>query len=107
MRLKEVVQKLVEVYTKTFRVNFSFANFAAVSQKPESFGASHENLETLLLRLGAVHRLQPDWTYEEFMVIRTLSRTLSQTENIPINFLKLLNIFLIRKPSQSNLRKRH
>jgi hypothetical protein len=73
--LKEVVQKLVEIYTKTFRVNFSFAaNFgSAVSQKRDSENEfkpkmSFEVLETLLLRVSAVHRLQPDWTFEEYMV---------------------------------------
>jgi hypothetical protein len=37
---------------------------------------NHEILETLLLRVCAVHRLQPDWTFEEYMVMAVYIQSL-------------------------------
>jgi phosphatidylinositol-4-phosphate 3-kinase len=65
--LKETVQKLVEMYTKTFRVNFSFEKPGLSEQS-----CSKETIdifETLVARVCILHRLNPDWpNFEDFAV---------------------------------------
>ena len=65
--LKETVQKLVEMYTKTFRVNFSFEKpgFSEQSGSKETI----DIFETLVARVCILHRLNPDWPpFEDFAV---------------------------------------
>ena len=65
--IKETVQKLVEMYTKTFRVNFSY-------QKPNLMEQSVPKetidiFETLVARVCVLHRLDPNWpNYDDFAV---------------------------------------
>lgn len=68
-RVKDVVQKLLTVYMKTFRVNFGFANLEKMGVNSGGETNSYDSKETLLLRVCALHRLQPDWMFDEYMVI--------------------------------------
>ena len=82
-RIREVVVALVEVYAKTFRVNFSLAASEAASPRLLHFGCSDldgsaparqtvkESInvyETLLVRVCALHRLDPEWRFEDYEV---------------------------------------
>ncbi len=59
-RVRESVQKIVETYARTFRVNFSLAP-ASGSSEASTASSTKESIavyETLLLRFCALHRLQ-------------------------------------------------
>ena len=64
-KVKNVVQRLIEIYAKTFRVNFSISTS---SRNPTSPKESMEVYETLLLRVCALHRLKPNWDFDDFVV---------------------------------------
>lgn len=56
------------MYTKTFRVNFAFANPEEMKLMSAGETSIYESKETLLLRICALHRIQPDWTFDDYMV---------------------------------------
>ena len=67
LEIKETVHKLVEMYTKTFRVNFSYEK----TNLPESVAPKEtiEIFETLVARVCVLHRLNPNWpNYDDFAV---------------------------------------
>ncbi len=64
--LKKCIRSLIEVYTKSFRVNFSLSG--ATSVKPEAFRETIEIKETLLLRICALHRLPVDWSHDDYKI---------------------------------------
>lgn len=67
-KIKEVVQKMVEIYAKTFRVNFSLEsrNVQATAAAPQECIGIYE---TLLLHVCALHRLEPNWTYDDYTIM--------------------------------------
>ena len=81
-RIREVVLALVAVYAKTFRVNFSFANTIKQSQSLISFGSALDGsaparqtiqesikvYDTLLVRVCSLHRMDPEWNFEDYQV---------------------------------------
>eukprot|EP00095_Tigriopus_kingsejongensis_P002430 maker-scaffold855_size87859-snap-gene-0.14 protein:Tk02430 transcript:maker-scaffold855_size87859-snap-gene-0.14-mRNA-1 annotation:"phosphatidylinositol 4-phosphate 3-kinase c2 domain-containing subunit beta" len=58
--LKDVTQKSVEVYAKTFRVNFSFRG----TDQPTRSEPIDSTLDNLGLSVFALHRLPPSWILE-------------------------------------------
>ena len=81
-RIREVVVALVEVYAKTFRVNFSLAANSGPTPSLLHFGSDLDGsaparhtvkesinvYETLLVRVCALHRLDPEWRFEDYEV---------------------------------------
>ena len=81
-RIREVVIGLVEVYAKTFRVNFSFANSSQRGQSLINLGSDLDGsaparqsikesinvYETLLVRVCSLHRMDPEWRFEDYEV---------------------------------------
>lgn len=64
-RIKDGVQNLIEIYTKSFRVNFSFTSTMVHQRAPKE---TIEIKETFLLRVCALHRLPSDWRYDDYKV---------------------------------------
>ena len=81
-RIREVVVALVEVYAKTFRVNFSLAANSGPTPSLLHFGSDLDGsaparhtvkesinvYDTLLVRVCALHRLDPEWRFEDYEV---------------------------------------
>lgn len=65
-RLQDCVQKLIEVYTKSFRVNFSLSQ--ASVEESSSPRETIEVKETMLLRITALHRLPMHWNYDDYKI---------------------------------------
>ena len=65
--LKETVQKLIEIYIKTFRVNFSLYKASAFEDSIAK--ETIDIFETLVARVCVLHRLNPNWlSYDDFAV---------------------------------------
>ena len=65
--LQENVQKLIEIYIKTFRVNFSLYKESVFVDS--SAKETIEINETLVARVCVLHRLNPNWpSYDDFAV---------------------------------------
>ena len=65
--LKETVQKLIEIYIKTFRVNFSLCKASAFEDSIAK--ETIDIFETLVARVCVLHRLNPNWlSYDDFAV---------------------------------------
>ena len=65
--LKDCVQKLVDIYAKSFRVNFSME----LNSAQEDLGTPKENIHvqgSLSLRICALHRLPAEWKHDEYCV---------------------------------------
>ena len=65
--LKDCVQKLVDIYAKSFRVNFSME----LNNDAQDLGTPKETIhvqESLCLRICALHRLPADWKHDEYCV---------------------------------------
>ena len=64
-KLQESIKKFIEIYSKSFRVNFSFVE---PNQMPKNSRETIKVDESLLIRICALHRLPLEWKYDEFKI---------------------------------------
>ncbi|CAH0389985.1 unnamed protein product [Bemisia tabaci] len=64
-RIRVCVHSLIDVYCRTFRVDFQVNTVLTPcsSRKPSS-----QVLDSVLVHVGALHRLNPAWNYDEYLL---------------------------------------
>ncbi|KAF5287684.1 hypothetical protein FQA39_LY15784 [Lamprigera yunnana] len=64
-KVRVAVQGLLEIYCQAFNVNFKLNN---QSNERTSIVSSTEVMESVLIRICAVHRPLPDWKHDDFII---------------------------------------
>merc|ERR1719228_1497965 len=76
--IQDSIKMLIEVYCKSFRVNFSFVQH----QRPKTFQETINIDEPFLLRICALHRIPPDWNHYEYKVSLQIYHGTRPIENL-------------------------
>ncbi|XP_039295233.1 phosphatidylinositol 4-phosphate 3-kinase C2 domain-containing subunit beta isoform X3 [Nilaparvata lugens] len=64
-RIRDAVQALIETYCNAFRVDFQLKDSL---NTPAGSKLSSEVLDSVLVHVGCLHRLDSSWTHQEFLV---------------------------------------
>ncbi|EZA50776.1 Phosphatidylinositol-4-phosphate 3-kinase C2 domain-containing subunit alpha [Ooceraea biroi] len=64
-KIRDAVQELVETYCHAFRVDFQLNS---KGEFPTNTLASSEVIDTILVRIGALHRLPTTWKHDDYIV---------------------------------------
>ncbi|KAK0183358.1 hypothetical protein PV327_001408 [Microctonus hyperodae] len=64
-KIRDAIQDLVETFCHAFRVDFQLNSRG---EFPTNTLISSEVLDTVLVRVGAIHRLPPSWKHDDYIV---------------------------------------
>eukprot|EP00092_Neocalanus_flemingeri_P001614 GFUD01001721.1.p1 GENE.GFUD01001721.1~~GFUD01001721.1.p1 ORF type:complete len:1837 (+),score=416.06 GFUD01001721.1:479-5989(+) len=86
--IKNKVEALIRTYARTFRVDFELENMSDLT--PGEMRLTTAVNETLLVRICCVHRLDPNWTYNDYRIdlrvyhgTKLIAETLSTAHKLP------------------------
>lgn len=64
-KIRDAIQDLIETFCHAFRVDFQLNSRG---EFPTNTLVSSEVLDTVLVRVGAIHRLPPSWKHDDYIV---------------------------------------
>ena len=90
-KIRDAIQDLVETYCHAFRVDFQLNSRA---ENPTSTLISSQVLDTVLVRVGALHRFPTSWKHDDYIVAAQIfhgtrpvgNPVLSEPSSITSNF---------------------